>query len=143
MPKRIEKQLIGHGKVLPFQQKGEFFLRRGMTKLDRNNLLDAIVNYRQALALEPENAEYKLALAEVLTEMNRFEESNRILLTLFEGGTSTISECYFGMGCNFIGMQDYDHARDSFEHYATIDPDGEFADEAYDMLDVLEDVEGK
>lgn len=141
MPKRVGKQLMGQGKVLPFQQTGEFFLRRGMTKLDRNNLLDAIVNYRHALALEPDNAEYKLALAEVLTEMNRFDESNRILLTMFEGGMPTVSECYFGMGCNFMGLQDYEHARDSFEHYATIDPDGEFADEVYDMLDALEDEE--
>lgn len=139
MPKRVGKQLMGQGKVLPFQQSGEFFLRRGMTKMDRNNLLDAVVNYRHALALEPDNVEYKLALAEVLTEMNHFDESNRLLFSLFDGDKPAASECYFGLGCNFIGLQDYEHAHDCFEYYANIDPDGEFADEVYDMLDALDD----
>ena len=141
MAKRAGRELIGQGKVLPFQQSGEFFLRRGMTKLDRNNLLDAIVNYRHALSLEPDNAEYKLAMAEALTEINRFDESNKILLTMFEGGLPTHSECYFGMGCNFVGLQDYERAHECFNQYAEVDPNGEFAGEVYDMLDALEDDE--
>lgn len=141
MSKRVGKQLMGQGKVLPFQQTGEFFLRRGMTQLDRNNLLDAAVNYRHALELEPDNTEYKLALAEALTEMNRFDESNRILLSMLNGDPPAVSECYFGLGCNFIGLQDYEHARDSFEQYADMDPNGEFAEEVYDMLDAMDDEE--
>lgn len=128
------------GKVIPFEQDGAFFLKRGMLKLDKNNLLDAMVYYRHALNRDPDNAECRLAIAEVLTEMNHFEESNRMLFTFFgEIDAERPSECYFGMGCNFIGLQEYSRARDSFEKYIQVDPQGEFVEEVYDMLDALED----
>lgn len=139
MLERNKHTAMTKGRVLSFEQPGDFFLRRGTVKLDKNNLVDALANYRQALSLEPDNVEYKLAIAEVLTEMNRFEESNRILFTLFEEGECEISECYFGMGCNFLGLQDFDHARDSLESYLQLDPEGDFIDDAYDMLDMLSD----
>jgi tetratricopeptide (TPR) repeat protein len=135
------KAAVGRGKIIPFQQNGEFFLKRGTTNLDRNKLIDAMVNYRQALSLDPDNIECKLAIAEVLTEMNRYEESNRVLFTLFDADKAKHSECYFGMGCNFVGMQDFDHARDSFERYAHIEPEGEFSNEVYEMLEILQDEE--
>lgn len=141
MPEQRIQQRIRGGKVLPFEQTGEFFLRRGMFKQDHNNLVDAIAYYRRALRREPDNAEYKLALAEVLTQMNRFEESNRVLLSSFSGTGERPSEGFFGMGCNFIGLQEYANARYSFERYTVIDPEGEFVDEALDLLDALEDEE--
>ncbi|MEG1547297.1 MAG: tetratricopeptide repeat protein [Clostridia bacterium] len=138
--KRMERPAAMFGsKVLPFDQEGDFFFRRGMNKLDSNKLLDAMAYYRVALSKDPENSEVKLAIAETLTEMNRFEESNRMLFTLFSAEKSRPSECYFGMGCNFVGMQEYERAKDSFIHYLELDPEGEFMCEAYDMLDVLED----
>ncbi|OQB24113.1 MAG: cellulose synthase subunit BcsC [Firmicutes bacterium ADurb.Bin182] len=141
MGKQNLKVIAGKGKIIPFQQTGEFFLKRGTTNLDKNKLIDAMVNYRQALSLDPDNVECKLAIAEVLTEMNRYEESNRVLFTLFDSDKPRHSECYFGMGCNFVGMQDFEHARDSFERYAHLEPDGEFTSDVYDMLEILQDEE--
>lgn len=96
---------------------------------------------RRALKCDPENREIRIAMAQVLTEMNRFEESNRILFALTRGGADAEAdpECYFGMGCNFVGLYDYGHARDSFERYLELEPDGAFLYDAYDMLDALDD----
>lgn len=128
------------GKILPFTQDGDFYFRRGLSKLDQNNLLDAMAYYRKALSLEPENPEVRLAMAETLTEMFRFEESNRLLFSFFGEKEEDIpSECYYGMGINYIGLRDYGRARDSLEKYADIDPDGDFIYDAYDMLDALEE----
>lgn len=139
MPEKFKITAMTKGRVLSFEQTGEFFLRRGTVKLDKNNLVDALANYRQALDIEPDNVEYKLAIAEVLTEMNRFEESNRMLFTLFNEGECRISECYFGMGCNFLGLQDFEYAKDSLESYIQLDPEGDFIEDVYDMLDILND----
>ncbi len=138
--KKTDRGALRFGsKVLPFDQKGDFFFRRGLNKLDNNNLPEAMAYYRMALLKDPENIEIKLAIAETLTEMERFEESNRLLFTLFTNEEDRPSEYYFGMGCNFVGMQDYEHARDSFLRYLQLEPDGEFMYDAYDMLDVLEE----
>ncbi len=143
MPENRMFQIIGgeKGKVLQFERTGEYFFKRGLSKLDRNNLPEAMANYRLALEHDPQNAEIKLAIAETLTEMNRFEESNRMLLTFFYEEGERPSECYFGMGCNFLGLQEYERAKESFSRYVQVEPDGEFTFEAYDMLDALEEGE--
>ena len=84
--KRDIRALAGRGKVLPFAQSGDFFYKRGLEKLDKNNLPDAMAYYGRALKCDPQNREIRIAMAQVLTEMNRFEESNRILFTLTRGG---------------------------------------------------------
>lgn len=142
MPDQVKNRIpFNKGKILKFERTGEYFFRRGLNKLDQNNLLDAMANYRLALERDPQNEEIRLAIAETLTEMGRYEESNRVLLTFFYEEKERPSECYFGMGCNFLGMQEYVRAKDSFMHYVDIDPDGEFSYEAYDMLSALDESE--
>lgn len=140
MDKKLLDKASRVGKIIPFDQSGEFFHRRGCKELDDNNFIEALSYYRRAVAKEPENIEFRLAMAEVFTEMSRFEESNRILL-LLTGGNEVYTECFFGMGCNFIGLQEYERALDSFKRYIELDPDGEYADEVYDILDMLEEQE--
>ncbi len=143
MSKRELRAPAGRGKILPFQQPGEFFYKRGLEKLDKNNLPDAMAYYGKALERDPENEEIRIAMAQALTGMSRFEESNRILFALTRGGSDPKAdpECFFGMGCNFVGLFDYRNARSALEHYLDLEPEGEFVPDAYDMLDALDDAE--
>jgi len=129
---------IGKGKVLPFEINGALYSRLGLKSLDNHDLVEAISNYRRALEKDPQNIEYGLSVAEVLTEMHRFEESNRILLPMLSRKDCP-AECYFGIACNFIGMQDYLRAYNSFENYLALEPDGEYAESAMEHLDYLDD----
>ncbi len=129
------------GKVLPFAQDGDFYYRRGISKLDKNNLVGAIADYRLALSRDSQNAEIVLGIAEVLTAMERFEESNRMLMSWFSNEKTCPAECYFGMGCNFAALREFDQARINFERYVEEDPDGDFIYDAYDMLDALDEDE--
>lgn len=128
------------GKILSFEQKGEFFYRRGLDRLDQNKLAEALCNYRLAGERDADNEEIRLAMAEVLTEMERFDESNRILFALARREEHD-PECYFGMGCNFMGLNDLLHAKDALERYADLEPEGTFIYDAYDMLDAIDEAE--
>lgn len=139
---REKKAHAGHGKVLSFEQTGDFFYKRALGKLDKNNLPDAAAYYGEALRREPENAEFRIAMAQVLTEMGRFEDSNRILFQLTHSKKEVDAECFFGMGCNFAGLFDYANARQALEHYLNLAPEGEFIYDAYDMLDAIDEYEG-
>lgn len=132
------KQARKIGRVIPFERDVEFFLRRGSQRLEKNDLIEAINNYYIAQARDPENVEIQLAIAEVLTEMHRYEESNRLLFPLLSTDESP-PECFFGIACNFLGMQEFNHAQDSLESYLSLEPDGDFVPDALDMLDVIED----
>ena len=126
------------GKVIPFVQNAEFYMKRGAKKMERNDLLAALNRYRQAFLAAPNDTEPCLAVSEILSQMQRYEESNRILLLMMSMGNGT-PECYFGLACNYFGMQEYDYAVDSLENYLDVDPDGPFALDAEDFLDFIDD----
>ena len=94
----------GPGRVLPFKGTGTHYFRQALSKADSNDLPGACASYQMALRLEPDNPEYILGMAEMLTGMGRFDDSNRVLLRYFPEEKDRPTECYFGMGCNFYGL---------------------------------------
>lgn len=127
------------GRVLPFERTGERYFHQALTKVENNNLPGACASYQMALLREPGNPDYILGLAEMLTGMGRFDESNRVLLCFFPDGRERPSECFFGMGCNFYGLMEYGNARNALERYLDMEPEGTFIYDAYDMLDALDE----
>ncbi len=127
------------GKVIPFSQGATFYMKRGAKELEKNDLIAAIGKYREAYERAPKDAEIAIALAEILSQMQRFEDSNRILFRVLADMEDAPPECHFGLACNYFGMQDYDRAADSLEDYLELEPDGEFAADAEDFLDLIDD----
>ncbi len=133
-------RINGSGKVIPFAQNASFYMKRGAKELEKNDLIAAIARYREAYERAPEDPEISIALAEILSQMQRYEESNRILLQLCtEDDRNTPPECFFGLACNYFGLQDYDCAADSLEDYLDAEPDGMFSEDAEDFLDLIDD----
>lgn len=127
------------GKIIPFSQSATFYMKRGAKELEKNDLIAAIAKYREAYERAPKDPEISIALAEILSQMQRYEESNRILQLLFASGEDVPPEAYFGLACNYFGLQDYDCAADSLEDYLDEEPDGTFAIDAEDFLDLIDD----
>ena len=129
-----------HKKIIPFEQNGEFFHRKARKYVENNNYINALSYYRRAVEKEPDNIEYLLDLAEVFTEMGYFTESNQILFGIVQKNQSR-GDCYFGIGCNFLGLQEYARAEEWLEKYLDLDEDGLYSEEARDLLDVLKSQE--
>ncbi|MDP2891959.1 MAG: tetratricopeptide repeat protein [Bacillota bacterium] len=132
----IKKSIFTGNKTVPFEQEGDFFHKKACSHLENSNYFEALYFFRKALQKEPDNAEYKLALAQTFTEMGHFEESNRIIAEMLSSG-EIYSECYYGMGCNFLGLEEYERAEDSFRQYLSADPEGEFAEEVDELLEAV------
>ena len=128
-----------NGKVIPFSQSATFYMKRGAKELEKNDLIAAIAKYREAYERAPDDPEISIALAEILSQMQRFEESNRVLQQLSAALDEAPPECHFGLACNYFGLQDYDSAADCLEEYLDADPDGPFAADAEDFLDLIDD----
>ena len=124
--------------ILSFHQPASFFIKKAEKHIDAGNFIEALQFYRQALGMEPDNVEYLLSIAQIYSEMGLYAESNDVLLKIARFG-NTPTECLFALGCNYMGMKNYELADEAFEQYLAIDPDGEFADDIDDIFDMLDE----
>lgn len=128
----------GKDNIISFYQKAPFYLKVGDKRLDEGDPYSAFDAYRKAMKADPKNADACLAAAEVLYQLKDYEGSNRLLMvynTMYE----PVAEAFFGLACNFYGMSEFDYAIESLETYLKLDPDGSYAYEAEDFLDLLDD----
>lgn len=128
------------GRVLPFEQKSEFFYKRGNDKLDKNDLVEALYSYRKAMERDTDDQYSRIAVAEVLSEMERYEDSNRVLIPLLSRNDAD-AEVLFGLGCNLAALNETDSAKKMLERYVQTETDGEYVYDAYDLLDAIDDAE--
>lgn len=125
--------------VLAFEQPANFYYRTAQKMIDQGNYIQAVNLFRKAINKEPDNAEFMIGYAELLTDMYKFEESNSILFELIRQKKQITPECFFNLGRNFLGLNDFAKAKDSFERYMEDEPDGEYAEDMDDLLFLMED----
>ena len=124
--------------ILSFDQGAGFYLRTGRRQAEAGNLVRALSHLRLAHEKDPDNPEITIALAEILNRMQRFEESITVLMSL--GRLEALPpDGLFGMASNFIAMEEFGPARMCLEHYLHRDPDGAYAADAADYLDLMND----
>ncbi|MHB1315594.1 MAG: tetratricopeptide repeat protein [Christensenellales bacterium] len=127
-------------KILPFDQNADFYQKKALHRLSRNRYIDALIFYKKALEKDSENVECMLSLSSLYTEMNCFDESNIILFTLLKR-EEVHPEVYFGLSCNFLGLQDYEKAKETFNKYLELSGEEDLYDDIYDMMELLEEEE--
>ncbi|MGO4376513.1 tetratricopeptide repeat protein, partial [Paenibacillus sp. MCAF20] len=110
---------------------------RAVRSLDRFHYDKALKYFRRAVEYEPDNPVNHCNMAGILSEMGNYEESNRILNMIMDELDPTMTECYFYMANNYANMEQYEAAEGALIQYLEEDPDGQFLDEAEDMMDLL------
>ncbi len=124
--------------VIQFDRPADFYYRMAQRLIDENKYIEALSVVRTAVEKEPDEYEYNLTLAEVLSEVTRFEESNRVIFKLIEEGKQIDSDAYFCLGCNFMGTGDFEKAKESFEKYLSLAPGGEYREEVENFFNFFE-----
>ena len=129
---------MSKSKILEFERPADFYYETAVKYLDSLNYIDALPFLRKAIDKDSGNIDYLLTYSEVMTEMGKYDESNAVLFDMLKNG-KVHPECYFGLGCNFMGINDFEKAKQSFEKYLVLDEDGEFYDETLDFLQFIEE----
>ncbi|WP_424768569.1 tetratricopeptide repeat protein [Paenibacillus sp. sgz302251] len=124
-------------KVIPIQWDATFFFERAVRSLDRFHYDKALKYFRRAVEYEPDNPVNHCNMAGILSEMGNYEESNRILGWIVDELDPTMTECHFYMANNFANMEQYEAAEGSLIQYLEEDAEGQFLDEAEEMMDLL------
>ena len=120
-------------KVVPFSRSAAYLYQRAVKNRREGHLLDALELTRRALEKDPENVDYELDLAQVLCDLGCYVQSNRILTRML-AQDATLSECYFGLACNFYGMNDADSAYKALMCFLSEDPESAGRQEVGELL---------
>jgi tetratricopeptide (TPR) repeat protein len=124
-------------KIISLPMDATFFFERAVQSLDRHHYDKALKYFRRAVEYEPDNPVNHCNLAGVLSEMGNYEESNRILREIIDSVDPMMTECHFYMANNFANMEDYESAEDALIRYLEEDPNGQFLEDAEEMIDLL------
>ncbi len=127
-----------NNKILSFHQPAEFYIKKAEKHIDAGNFLEALALYRCVLGMEPENIDYLLSIAQIYSEMGLYAESNDVLLKIAKYG-NTPTECLFALGCNYMGLKNYELADEAFEQYLAVDPEGEYAEDIDELFDIMDE----
>ena len=124
-------------RVLKFEKNADFYFNRHLKAFDKGDLIDSLSNIRSAIEKDPTNSEYQFYLAETLSEMFLYEDSNYILFKLLEKNERFDGDVVFDIAVNLFNLGDYDKSEETFLKYISDYPDGtriEDAQEAYELL---------
>lgn len=124
-------------KIIPFQLDAEFYYDRAVKSLNRRQFSRALKYFRLAMEKEPENPVHHINLAGLLAELGKYEESSKLLLGVLKDIDPNLSECWFYLANNVAHLEDYELAEEYLVEYLSRDPDGEYVEEAEDLLYML------
>ncbi|MCU9612925.1 tetratricopeptide repeat protein [Caldibacillus lycopersici] len=126
-----------HGNVLTFYPNGEFYFTKGVKAFQRNDFLLAKKYLNRALQLEPSEPVIACQLAITLSELEEYDESNQILYKIIKELDQGMYECHYFLANNYAYMGKYKDAIHSAKLYLDRAPDGDFANDTLELLEVI------
>jgi len=124
-----------NNKIIPLKVDASFFFERAVRCLDKMNYKGAIKYFRRAVEHDPISPLNHCNLAGVLSETGEYKESNKILFHVITHIDPKAYYCYYYIANNYANMGEFDRAATYANKYLKADVDGEFAEDAEEMLE--------
>lgn len=126
------------GKILNFTQGPSFYAKRGDARRAQNDLVSAIAMYNKALESDPFDLDTRIAAAQILTDMSRFNDSNRLLVPYMHKDEEFETNAWCMVGFNLMGLSEYDGAGRCFDRFFSMtDEVSPRTDAVLDAIDVI------
>ncbi|MBY6269896.1 tetratricopeptide repeat protein, partial [Parageobacillus thermoglucosidasius] len=124
-------------KIIPFIQNGEYYFKKGMQAYQQRDLYKAKKYLERAVQYDGNNASFALQLASVLAELGEYQASNQWLFKIIHELDETMDECFYFLANNFAHLGLFHEAMKYAETYLARDPDGHFAEDTEDLMELL------
>jgi tetratricopeptide (TPR) repeat protein len=123
--------------IITFERGADFYFKLGYRRIQNGDLKSALRYIEKAVKLKPQDSSMQFNYAGLLAELGNIDLSTQILLHIVDELDPDYDECYFGLGCNYLQLQKIKKSVEYFSKYLEKDPEGEFAEEAEDLLEML------
>lgn len=124
-------------KVISLHWDANFFFERAVRSLDRHHYDKALKYFQKAVEYEPNNPVNHCNMAGILSEIGNYEASNQVLAGILDVVDPAMVECHFYMANNYANMNQFEQAEASLLTYLDLDKQGQFLDEAGEMMELL------
>lgn len=142
MPNEPRNGNDGGGRILRFDREPSFYAKRGDAKRAKNDPISAVSMYYEALERDPMDLDTRLAAAEVLTDMSRFNDSDRLVIPYMHEDAEFMKEAYCIVGFNLLGMGETEGARGCFNRFFELtDEVSARTDAILDALDYIDSLD--
>lgn len=129
-----------NGQVLPFSRSAEQVRSLASKRQAQGNPIKALELLWLSLGKAPEDPETLQAMAALYASIGCLALSNYAYFALTSQSEAYASEGFFGLGVNFYDMQLYGTAHDCLVLSLQKNPDAEFASDAIDLLDAIDEM---
>ena len=125
------------GKILTFNPTGEYFFSKGLKAYHKRDLHKAKKYLQRAMQLEPDEPMIVCQLAVICSETGEYRYANELLHKILDELDADMAECHYFLANNYAHLGFFKDAYRHANFYLDLEEDGEFADDALDLLDVL------
>lgn len=132
----MNKQNKNENKLLPFIPEGEFYFAKGIEAFQKHKFDISLKWLKKAIETEPNNPLYNCQLSIIYTEIGKYHAANQLLNHVLE--TSHYVDCYYLLANNYAHLGLLNDSKKYAERYLEEESDGEFNDEAYMLLELID-----
>ncbi|MBE3556847.1 MAG: tetratricopeptide repeat protein [Firmicutes bacterium] len=134
----MQRKLV-QKRVIPIDLSAEAYRRRAHKWADRQEYGRALRYLRRASERAPQNAAVHFDLARLLSEMGFFEESIAVFEYLMKELRQDEAEYDYWLSVNYGNLGEFETALRAARRYLERAPAGELADEAEELIAILEE----
>ncbi|MDY0395950.1 tetratricopeptide repeat protein [Virgibacillus halophilus] len=124
-------------KIIPFVPEGDFYFVRGVKAFQRRKFDAATKWLKIAIGKNPKDPVFKCQLSVVYTEIGAYHEANQLLTDVLMNAKDVYVDCYYLLANNYAHLGLMDDARKYANQYLKEDPEGDFVEEAKDLLELI------
>lgn len=132
-----ERDCTKKARVIAFHCDSDFFYQKGMAFFQKGDLERASKYLDRAIKFKPNEVEYLCQQAEILSELEHYESSIRLLKKVVYELDSKLTDCYFFIANNYAYLGEFEEALDGIQTYLTLEPNGTFKREAQELYQML------
>ncbi|MBM7571065.1 tetratricopeptide repeat protein [Aquibacillus albus] len=124
--------------IIPFIPEGDFYFTKGVEAFQKRKFDIALKWLKKAVELEPEEALYQCQMSIIYTEIGAYHAANQILNKVLSTNGESYIDCYYLIANNYAHLGLLQDAKKYILTYLEKAPDGDFREEAEQLLTVLD-----
>lgn len=136
MPQLKENVDGKHNNIIPFIPEGDFYFTKGVEAFQKRKFDIAIKWLKKAMEAKPEDPLYKCQMSIIYTEVGSFHKANQLLTNVLQ--SKEYVDCYYLLANNYAHLGLLNDATKFATTYLDKEPEGDFSEEAKDLLHLID-----